>query len=87
EAVAMVPDAPPVLFRWRGRAHRVTRAEGPERLAAEWWRAPRGRACDADDYRDYYRVEDAAGARFWLYRHGPYGPENTARWYLHGVFA
>jgi len=87
EAVAMVPDAPPVQFRWRGRAHRVARAAGPERLAAEWWRAPRAETYDPNDWRDYYRVEDAAGARFWLYRHGPYGPGGEARWYLHGVFA
>jgi len=87
EAVAMVPDAPPVQFRWRGRAHRVARAAGPERLAAEWWRAPRADTYDPNDWRDYYRVEDAAGARFWLYRHGPYGPRGAARWYLHGVFS
>ena len=87
EAVAMVPDAPPVQFRWRGRAHRVARAAGPERLAAEWWRAPRADTYDPNDWCDYYRVEDAAGLRFWLYRHGPYGPGGAARWYLHGVFA
>ncbi len=87
EAVAMVPDAPPVRFRWRGRAHRVARAAGPERLAAEWWRAPRADTYDPNDWRDYYCVEDAAGARFWLYRHGPYGPGGMARWYLHGIFA
>ena len=87
EAVAMVPDAPPVQFRWRGRAHRVARAAGPERLAAEWWRAPNAETYDPDDWRDYYRVEDAAGVRFWLYRHGPYGPDGMARWYLHGMFA
>ena len=87
EAVAMVPDAPPVQFRWRGRTHRVARAAGPERLAAEWWRAPRADTYDPNDWRDYYRVEDAAGARFWLYRHGPYGPRGAARWYLHGVFS
>ncbi len=90
EAVAMVPDAPPALFRWRGRAHRVARAEGPERLAAEWWREARfdrDARFDREDWRDYYRVEDTAGARFWLYRQGPYGPSGTARWYLHGLFA
>lgn len=84
EAVAMVPDAPPVLFRWRGRSHRVARAEGPERIAAEWWREPRH---DVDNFRDYYRVEDEAGGRFWLYRDGAYGADGRARWYLHGVFA
>jgi protein ImuB len=84
EAVAMVPDSPPVMFLWRGRAHRIARAEGPERLAAEWWRTPR---TDGRDFRDYYRVEDETGARFWLYRHGPYGADGAARWYLHGLFA
>ncbi len=85
EAMAMVPDAPPLRFNWRGRPHRVARAEGPERIAAEWWRETR--APDSNSWRDYYRVEDDAGARFWLYRHGPYGPEGQAKWYLHGVFA
>jgi protein ImuB len=85
EAMAMVPDAPPLQFHWRGRPHRVTRAEGPERIAAEWWRETS--APDSNNWRDYYRVEDEAGARFWLYRHGPYGPDGQAKWYLHGVFA
>lgn len=85
EAMAMVPDAPPLRFHWRGRPHRVTRTEGPERIAAEWWRE--SRAPDSNNWRDYYRVEDQAGARFWLYRHGPYGPGGQAKWYLHGVFA
>lgn len=87
EAVAMVPDAAPVLFRWRARVHRISRAEGPERLAAEWWRAAPAGIYAPDDYRDYYRVEDAAGGRFWLYRHGPHGAAGAARWYLHGTFA
>jgi len=85
EAMAMVPDAPPLRFNWRGRPHRVARAEGPERIAAEWWRETR--APDSNNWRDYYRVEDDSGARFWLYRHGPYGPDGQAKWYLHGVFA
>ena len=85
EAMAMVPDAPPLRFHWRGRPHRVARAEGPERIAAEWWRETG--APDSNNWRDYYRVEDDAGARFWLYRHGPYGPNGQAKWYLHGVFA
>ncbi|MCH9020904.1 MAG: LUD domain-containing protein, partial [Proteobacteria bacterium] len=77
-----IGNAPPALFRWRGRAHRVARAEGPERLAAEWWRE-----CDARDFRDYYRVEDEDGGRYWLYRHGPFDARGAARWYLHGIFA
>ena len=80
-AIAEVPDGPPVRFRWRRAFYRVTRAEGPERIAAEWW-------LNDDLTRDYFRVEDAAGHRFWLYREGLYRRETAApRWYLHGVFA
>jgi protein ImuB len=81
DAVAVVPDGPPVLFRWRGRVHRVARASGPERIADEWWH-------EAAPTRDYYRVEDTAGARFWLYREGLYEDAAAAapRWYLHGLF-
>lgn len=82
EATAAVPDGPPVHFRWRRVLYRIARVEGPERIAPEWWRN------DEDRTRDYFRVEDAAGHRFWLYREGLYGLEAaTPRWYLHGVFA
>jgi protein ImuB len=82
EATAAVPDGPPVHFRWRRALYRVARAEGPERIAPEWWRD------DEALTRDYFRVEDFAGHRFWLYREGLYGRETVApRWYLHGVFA
>ncbi len=80
EAMAPIPDDPPVSFRWRGALHRVRRAEGPERLAPEWWRAPTART------RDYYRVEDDAGARFWLFRAGLYGEIPSPKWWLHGLF-
>ena len=80
-AIAEVPDGPPVRFRWRRAFYQVARAEGPERIACEWWR-------DDSLTRDYFRVEDSVGHRFWLYREGLYGRELTApRWYLHGVFA
>jgi len=94
EAIAPVPDDPPVLFRWRGHTHRITRAEGPERIEPEWWRAPDtrdargGDLLDADT-RDYYRVEDADGRRFWLYREGLYdrnAADTPPRWFLHGLF-
>jgi protein ImuB len=80
EAIAEVPDGPPVRFRWRRVLYQVARAEGPERIAPEWWR-------DDALSRDYFRVEDLAGHRFWLYREGLYGRELAVpRWYLHGVF-
>jgi protein ImuB len=89
EAMAPVPDDPPVMFRWRRLLHRVRRADGPERIAGEWWRdfARVVHAGDPDDIRDYYRVEDEAGRRFWLYRAGLYHPDRAARWFVHGVFA
>src|SRR5665213_1188444 len=85
EAVAPVPDDPPIFFRWRGRPHRVRRAEGPERLAEEWWRHP-FEAADPARARDYYRVEDEDGARFWLFRAGLYGADAHPKWWLHGLF-
>ncbi|MEM6902112.1 MAG: DNA polymerase Y family protein, partial [Pseudomonadota bacterium] len=65
EAMAEVPDGPPIRFAWRGTTHLIKRAEGPERIAPEWWDARR--ALDTLT-RDYYRVESEAGQRFWLYR-------------------
>jgi protein ImuB len=84
EAIAEVPDGPPVRFRWRHVLHQVMRSEGPERVAMEWWRDDRGNKLT----RDYFRVESRAGARVWLYREGLYGRElGEPRWYLHGLFA
>jgi protein ImuB len=75
EAMALLPDHPPVQFRWRRMPHTVTRAEGPERLAPEWWRQDRAEVLP----RDYFRIEDQAGRRYWLYRAGQ-------DWFLHGLF-
>ncbi|MGH6988765.1 MAG: DUF6504 family protein, partial [Stellaceae bacterium] len=74
---------PPLMFRWRRRLHRVARAEGPERILGEWWRGER----EAQLLRDYYRVEDADGRRYWLFRAGLFRPEARARWFLHGFCA
>jgi len=82
DTLAEVPDGPPRRFRWRRASHEVARAEGPERIAPEWWRVGEDAAT-----RDYYRVEDRAGRRFWLFREGLYGEAQTPRWYLHGLFA
>ena len=84
DAIAEVPDGPPVRFSWRRMSYRVARAEGPERLAPEWWHARGG----AHLTRDYYRVEDEDGRRFWLYRAGLYIQETASpRWFIHGIFA
>lgn len=83
EVLAEVPDGPPLRFRYRKALHEIVAAEGPERIAPEWWR----RGAPAAETRDYYRIEDGAGHRFWLFREGFYGTEQAPRWYVHGVFA
>jgi protein ImuB len=90
KVIAQVPDGPPARFVWRRATHAVVRAEGPERVAMEWWR-PQGEMLT----RDYFRVEDEAGLRFWLYRDGLYDREIVQEegkavhpnWYMHGLFA
>ncbi len=83
DVVAEIPEGPPAQFRWRRVLHHVVAAEGPERIAMEWWRHSARRPT-----RDYYRVEDKEGRRFWLYRRGIYGRESASpRWFLHGIFA
>ena len=80
---AEVPDGPPRQFRWRRVMHRVSRAEGPERLSAEWWLEEK-----EEPVRDYFQIEDEEGHRFWLFRKGLYGRGSTTPdWYMHGVFA
>jgi len=86
EVTALLPDDPPVLFRWRRVLHRVRSATGPERIANEWWRNP-GTSPEVGRIRDYYRVEDQNGARFWIFRTGLHGADNAPSWYLHGLFA
>ena len=83
-ATAEVPDHPPNRFIWRRVDHRLVRVEGPERIAPEWWRRLRG---PLEPTRDYYRVENQEGRRFWLFRSGFYGEEPAPRWFVHGVFA
>jgi len=82
DVAAELPDAPPLLFRWRRLVHHVAAAAGPERIGAEWWRR---RA----EPRDYYRLEDRDGRRFWVYREGLWTADRVQppRWYLHGLFA
>jgi protein ImuB len=83
EMLVEAPDGPPLCFRWRRALHTVAHCEGPERIAMEWWRHQA-----REPTRDYFRVEDEAGHRFWLYRDGISGRETThPRWFLHGLFA
>jgi len=83
EAIAEIPDGPPLRFRWRSVLHHVVKADGPERIAPEWWRG-----CEDAPTRDYYRVQDSSGRRFWIYRAGIYGRETAhSQWFMHGSFA
>ena len=81
EVTAMLPDEPPLTFRWRKVLHRVALTEGPERIAPEWWQDRAGTRL-----RDYYWVEDREGRRYWLFREGAYGGDRAPRWYMHGLF-
>ncbi len=89
EVIAEVPDGPPRRFRWRRVMHDVVAHEGPERIASEWWKRKAGHESGKGGLtRDYFRVEDGKGHRFWLFRHGLYGVEaGSPDWYLHGMFA
>jgi len=83
ETISQVPEDPPIRFRWRKVFYDVARSEGPERIACEWWQDGRG-----SHTRDYFRVEDGQGYRFWMFRNGLYGRETTQpKWYMHGLFA
>lgn len=83
QVMADIPDGPPARFRWRRRVHEIARAEGPERIAGEWWR----RHDEPVAERDYYRVEDRRGRRLWVFRHGSYGGGQAPRWFVHGLFS
>jgi protein ImuB len=88
EVLAEVPDGPPHRFRWKRKLHEVRLYEGPERIASEWWRRKGGEHPGQGGLtRDYYRIEDVRGRRYWIFRHGLYGEKPDPRWYLHGLFA
>jgi len=93
-AVRPAPAAPPALDRpfwlvepplplrlererplYQGQPLRLVR--GPERIESGWWDAPL-------TVRDYFVAEDAAAARYWIYRERD---TQHARWFLHGRYA
>ena len=78
-----VPEGPPAQFIWRRQTHRVARYQGPERIAPEWWKDRPGTRL-----RDYFRVENHEGQRFWLYREGLHedGRGGDPRWFVQGMF-
>jgi protein ImuB len=84
DLLALVPDGPPVRFRWRSAWHEVVAAEGPERIEGTWWNEEEGGPA-----RDYFQIEDRAGLRLWLFRAGHYRDSATGmpRWFMHGMYA
>ncbi|MFN4059787.1 MAG: Y-family DNA polymerase [Paracoccus hibiscisoli] len=84
ETMALLPDHPPKWIAWRGTRHAVARADGPERIFGEWWK----RDAEARAVRDYFRIENEAGQRFWIFRAGDGEDRSTGshRWFMHGIF-
>jgi protein ImuB len=78
-AFAEVPDHPPRAFVWRKTRYRIVQADGPERLHGEWWHSE----AEVSLVRDYYRVQDESGTRYWLFRDAP--AAEGGRWWLHGL--
>jgi protein ImuB len=103
EVLAAIPEGAPALIVWRRVRRRIVRAEGPERIAPAWWTAYVPRAPEAGAgaalTRDYYLIEEAGGARYWVFRAGLYDKERdrkstegdadpharTPRWFMHGL--
>lgn len=61
--------------QYGGQPLRLVR--GPERIESGWWDP-------ALTVRDYFVAEDAAAARYWIYRERD---AEHARWFLHGLYA
>jgi len=80
EVTAPIPDYPPMLFRYKGKLHKIIKADGPERIEQEWW-------LQEGLHRDYYSVEDEEGNRYWLFRSGHYDAGKSYQWFIHGFFA
>lgn len=80
QVTALIPDNPPMLFRYQNQLHKIIKADGPERIEREWWLAD-------GEFRDYYTVEDEQGNRYWLFRCGAYDGEKIPDWFMHGFYA
>ena len=83
DVIYATPEGMPRRFVWRRAVHDIARSEGPERIAPEWWRQP-----SSARLRDYYRVEDSDGRRYWIYREGVIGDGRggAPTWFIHGLF-
>jgi protein ImuB len=84
DVLALLPDHAPRRFSWRGDRHNVVAGDGPERIHGEWW----VRKAETWAVRDYFKVEDETGERFWIFRRGDGvdGDTGDLSWYMHGLF-
>ncbi|MEJ7768420.1 MAG: DNA polymerase Y family protein [Chitinophagaceae bacterium] len=80
DVTAPIPDYPPMLFRYKGKLHKIVKADGPERIEQEWW-------LEEGQHRDYYCVENEEGFRYWVFRLGHYSGDKSYSWFLHGFFS
>ena len=72
----------PLHFKWRGQLYEVDSAQGPERIAPEWWLAEQAWRSGT---RDYWYVVTKAGDRLWLYF--AHGGAASGGWFCQGRFA
>ena len=80
----MAPDHPrlPAEFRWRGMNHKLVQANGPERIAPEWWLdEPEWRS----GVRDYWQVWTERGDMLWFFY--AHGGALSSGWFCQGSFA
>ena len=75
----LIPGGSPVQLSIGQQRRRIVRSEGPERLSDEWWREREQKLQWST--RDYYRVEDDRGFRFWIFR------DLLGQWFVHGQLA
>ena len=68
---------------------KIALVAGPERITPEWWQSAnfhKETRYMSSNTRDYYRVEDLSGKRYWIYKEGIYQHDKTSKWYIHGFF-
>ncbi|MFC3678440.1 Y-family DNA polymerase [Ferrovibrio xuzhouensis] len=68
-------DSTGEAFTWRRIRRRIALLDGPERIRGEW--APDGMDVVS---RDYFRIEDEVGRRYWVYR-------SQEGWFMQGMFS
>lgn len=84
--MALAPDGPPRRFLWRGTLRSIYYYSSSERISAEWWKSLKaGLGQRLFLTRDYFRIEDSEGRRYWLFRCGLFSETDTVNWYLHGI--